>query len=115
MVYKIYDITGEFAVAANSGQDIYDLIYPQLVAEQAVELDFSGVTVFASAFFNFAIGQLLKDLAPAQLNQLLQITALNSNGQSILKCVIENAKNYYRDSQYKKAVDEVVNEYVASL
>ncbi|MBD2542537.1 STAS-like domain-containing protein [Planktothricoides sp. FACHB-1370] len=29
-----------------------------------VELDFAGVEIFASPFFNFAIGQLLRDISP---------------------------------------------------
>ncbi|WP_292870942.1 STAS-like domain-containing protein [Nostoc sp. LPT] len=38
---------------------MYALVYPELLAEHQVELDFAGVEIFASPFFNFAIGQLL--------------------------------------------------------
>lgn len=115
MSYKIYEITGEYATDADSGQQVYDLIHPALLAGNPVELDFSGVSVFASAFFNFAIGQLLKDLSPDILNDLLKITGLSPNGYSILKRVIENAKHYYSDAQYQKAVDTVLEEYAASF
>lgn len=81
----------------------------------AVELDFAGVSVFASAFFNFAIGQLLKDLSPNQLNERLKITNLSPNGYSILKRAIDNAKHYYSDVQYQEAVDAVLEEYAASF
>lgn len=115
MMYKIYDITGEDAIAADSGQKVYDLIHPQLLAGASVELDFTGVEVFTSLFFNFAIGQLLKDLSPDLLNKRLQMTALNPNGRNILTRIIENAKHYYSDPQYREAVDTVLDEYAASF
>ncbi len=115
MSYKIYEITGEYATDADSGQQVYDLIHAALLAGNSVELDFSGVNVFASAFFNFAIGQLLKDLSPDKLNELLKVVELSSNGRSILKRVIDNAKHYYSDAQYQKAVDTVMEEYAASF
>jgi STAS-like domain of unknown function (DUF4325) len=115
MNYRIYEITGEYATDADSGQQVYDLVHTALLAGHSVELDFSGVTVFASAFFNFAIGQLLKDLSPDRLNELLKIASLSANGHSILKRVIENAKHYYSDAQYQNAVDTVLEEYAASF
>lgn len=115
MSYRIYEITGEYATDADSGQQVYDLIHPELLTGNSVELDFSGVSVFASAFFNFAIGQLLKDLSPDRLNELLKVTNLSPNGHSILKRVIENAKHYYSDAQYQNAVDTVLEEYAASF
>jgi hypothetical protein len=115
MAYKIYEITGEFATDADSGQHFYDLIYPQLLAGQPVELDFTGVNVFASAFFNFAIGQLLQDIFPEQLNECLKVTNLSPNGRNILKRVIDNAKHYYSDPQYQQAVDTVLEEYASSF
>ena len=114
MSYMIYEVTGDYATDAEAGQEVYDLIHPKLLAGHPVELDFTGVSVFASAFFNFAIGQLLKDLAPDTLNQRLKITGLSTNGYSILKRVIENAKHYYSDGEYQEAVDTVLEEYAAN-
>lgn len=115
MSYRIYEMTGEYATDAESGQQIYDLIHTPLQANQPVELDFSGVNVFASAFFNFAIGQLLNDVPADRLNQRLQVTNLSHSGSSILNRVLENAKRYYSDTQYQEAVDSVLEEYAASV
>lgn len=115
MTYKIYDIVGEYAISADGGQKIYNQINPKLLAGDSVELDFTGVKVFASPFFNFAIGQLLKDIAADDLNRLLSFTCLNDNGQKVLERVIANAKRYYCDPQYRKAVDTVLEEYAASF
>lgn len=115
MNLKIRDITGNYAISADHGQQVYDQIHSQLLDGHAVELDFSEVNVFASAFFNFAIGQLLKDISPDDLNRLLQINNLNQNGKTILRQIIENAKRYYDDPDYQEAADAVMEEYAASF
>lgn len=115
MSHEIYEITGEYATDADSGQQVYVLIHSQLLSGQSVELNFRGVNVFASAFFNFAIGQLLKDLSPDSLKERLKITNLTPNGHSILKRVFDNAKHYYLDVEYQKAVDTVLEEYTANF
>lgn len=115
MAFKVFDIVGEYAITADSGQKIYEQIHPVLVAGKAVKLDFTGVKVFASPFFNFAIGQLLKDIAADRLNQLLEVTELSSDGLNILKRIIANAKQYYSDERFRNAVDSVVAEQAASF
>lgn len=115
MNYQVFNITGEYAIAADSGQKLYDQIHAELLAGNFVELDFARVKVFASAFFNFAIGQLLKDISPNDLNRLLRLTNLSGNGQTVLERVIVNAKRYYSDRPYKEAVDAVIEEYAASF
>jgi hypothetical protein len=114
MRYSVHEITGSFAITPENGQKLYDQIHPALLAGQNVELDFNGTKVFASAFFNFAVGQLLKDLSPDALNQHLHITGLNDNGQSVLRRVIGNSKRYYSEPNYQKAVNSVMEEYAAS-
>jgi STAS-like domain of unknown function (DUF4325) len=115
MTYKIYEITGEYATDADSGQELHDLIHPQLLSDNSVELDFTGVNIFASAFFNFAIGQLLKDMSADNLNHHLKITNLSADGSTLLKRIIDNSKRYYSDPQYQNAVDTVIEEYAASF
>ncbi len=114
MTFNIFDITGEYATDSDSGQEVYEHIHPQLLESQPVVLDFSGVEVFASPFFNFAIGQLLSDILPEHLNTLLKIENLSPNGDSVLRRVIENAKHYYSDPQHRQAVDTVLEKYATS-
>jgi STAS-like domain of unknown function (DUF4325) len=115
MTYKICDIVGEYAMTADGGQKVYDQIHPLLLGGKVVNLDFGGVKVFASPFFNFAIGQLLKDISASELNQLLKFISLNSDGYSVLERVIANAKRYYSDEQFRNAVDAVMTDKAATL
>ena len=115
MKYKVHEIVGEYCITADGGQSLYNLIYPELKASNPVELDFTGVRVFASPFFNFGVGQLLRDIPAEKLNSLVQFTALNSNGQNVLERVITNAKHYYSDKQFQDAVNTVLAEQAISL
>ncbi len=114
MLYKVRDTTGEYAIDGSDGLKLYNEIRSDLVAGNSVELDFDGVQVFASIFFNFAIGQLLRDLKPDTLNELLNFKNLSYTGKEILDEVIKNAKLYYSDFGYRDAVDAVMEEYAAS-
>jgi hypothetical protein len=113
MKYKIYELIGENCMSQKAGQQIYDLIYPQLQAGKSVELDFAGVRRFLSVFFNFAIGQLLHDIQPEDLDRLLVVSNLSPLGQETYDNVIENAKRYYSDEQYRQAVNEMILEQSA--
>lgn len=115
MQYKMREVIGEYCITLEDGQKVYDLIHPQLVDGSSVELDFTGVKVFASPFFNFAIGQLLGDIQVDHLNRLVKFTNLNAVGTGVLKRVIQNAKRYYSDEDFHNAVDEVLAEQAVSL
>ena len=77
---------------------------------ETVTLDFDGVNQFASPFFNFAIGQLLKDVSEADLRRLLQIENLNETGRQVIERVIENAAKYHGDKDYSKIVDDILEQ-----
>jgi hypothetical protein len=114
MLYNVYEITGQYAIAPNNGQELYEQIFPHLSEGKNIELDFSRVNIFATAFFNVAMGQLLKDLSRSDLNRQIQITGLSSDGQNILRRVMDNSERYYTQPSYRQAVDSVMEEYVAN-
>lgn len=110
MKINVHEMIGENCITLEDGQKIFGLLYPQLSAGSAVELDFEKVKIFASPFFNASIGRLLKDIKPDDLNRLLKISNLVPAGLSVLKRVIENSKEYYANPNLRKAVDEVLLE-----
>jgi hypothetical protein len=109
----VRETTGEDAITMDDGQGVHDRIKPELTAGREVELDFDGVAVFASPFFNAAIGQLLKELEPATLNRLLRVENLNPLGHDILRRVIENSKRYYASPEYREVQDRIVQRMAA--
>lgn len=115
MKIDVHKIIGENCITLEDGQKIFDLIHPELTVGNAVELDFENVTVLASPFLNAAIGRLLKDIKPSNLNRLLKITNLVPTGLAVLRRVIENSKEYYSNPNVRKAVDEILFEQSESL
>ncbi len=110
MRVHVRDTVGENAITLDDGQAIHDRIKPELAAGRQVDLDFEGVAIFASPFFNAAIGQLLKDLQPDDLNRLLRIQNLNAVGDGLMRRVIENAKRYYASPDYRAAQARILQE-----
>ena len=101
-------IGGEDAITAEAGEQVHAAIQPTLGQGQPVELDFAGMTTFASLFFNAAIGRLLADHSADRLRELLNIRNLAPVGETILRRVIDNAKRYYSEPNYRKAQERVL-------
>jgi hypothetical protein len=102
MLCKVQTLTGESAITPEDGQKVFDAINPELTAGRPVDLDFAGVGVFASPFFNSAIGQLLKSVKPDDLDRLLKIENLSAAGRDVQRRTIENAKRYCFSGSYRK-------------
>ncbi len=115
MKINVFDLVGENCITLEDGQKIFNLIHPELSGGNIVDLDFKDVKIFASPFFNAAIGRLLKDIKPDDLNRLLKITNIVPTGLAVLKRVIENSKEYYSNPNVRKAVDEVLLEQSEAL
>lgn len=111
MIVQIKTKIGKNCITLDDGQKIYRAIHNSLLHNQVVTLDFTGVEVFASPFFNTAIGQLLKDIDPNILNKNLKINAISESGRATLERVIENSKKYYSDPDYRKSINTILMEY----
>ncbi len=114
--YNIGTLIGKTCMTPDDGTKVYELTYPELRAEHPVELDFAGVEIFASPFFNFAIGQLLRDISPDTLKRLLKFSHLNGVGNQILKQVIKNSKRYYEvDDATRNTINEIVSQQAGNV
>jgi hypothetical protein len=110
MKLTIRDLIGPRCIIKEDGQRVYNAMHDALIRGETVALDFTGVSQFASPFFNFAIGQLLKDIKEEDLRSLLQIENLNETGTMVVERVIENAAKYHSDKDYRKIVDDILEQ-----
>ena len=97
-------------MTVEDGEKVYRLIHPELLAGQRVELDFTGVKVFATPFFNHSIGKLLQDIPPNQLDALLTGSNLTPVGESVLRRVRKNSEEYYRNPEARRALDSILSD-----
>lgn len=112
----VKELVGANALTLSDGQALYEQIHPRLLAGDIVNLDFAGVETFASPFFNAGVGQLLADLQPNTLNELVKFQNLPGLGQRILRRVINNAKEYYSvGEEQRRAIDRIVREVAETL
>lgn len=95
MYINVKELVGENAMTLDDGNAIYSRIHDPLTHGETVELDFDGVEVFASPFFNAGVGRLLGELTADSLNSRLKFGHLSDFGARVLRRVIENAKEYY--------------------
>lgn len=108
---SVFDLVGEYAITVEDGQKVYDIIKPELDAQNPLEIDFANVSIYASPFFNVGIGQLLRDFSSDDLNRLVNFAHLSALGKKTLQRVIENAKRYYSmTEEERRIVDFVLNE-----
>ena len=115
MKITIKDKIGPRCIIKEDGQKIFDEIHEPLKRGDIITLDFEGVSQFASPFFNFAIGQLLKDITEESLRSLLQIVNLNETGKLVVERVIENAAKYHGNKDYRKIVDDILEQQAREL
>ncbi|GGE84023.1 MULTISPECIES: STAS-like domain-containing protein [Gammaproteobacteria] len=92
---KVFDLVGKNAISMQSGTKLNNAIATALLEGQTVEIDFSGVSLFASPFFNASIGVLLKDINIEQLTDKMKVVNCNEIGLSLLNTVIQNAIHFY--------------------
>jgi hypothetical protein len=92
---KVFDLVGKNAISMQSGAKLNKAISPALLNNESVEIDFDGVSLYASPFFNASVGILLKDVKIDMLTKNMRIINCNDVGISLLNTVIQNAISYY--------------------
>ena len=105
---RVLDISGQHAITTGDGEKLFDAIQAALKDQGTADLDFSGVRVFASPFFNASIGRLLKDHTFVELRNLVRFDNLPQVGEVVLARVVENSEQYYRNPEARKAVDAIL-------
>jgi hypothetical protein len=108
MSIKVFDLSGEYAITTEDGEKLFGQLADAITRSDQIELDFTSVRVFASPFFNAAVGRLLKDRSPQDLLNLIKITNLNTVGETVLTHVIQNSEQYYRNPAARKALDSIL-------
>lgn len=76
-------------------------------AENIVVLDFKGVDMFATMFFNASIGWLILHYGEENVNSRIQTENLNQLGDDTWKHSYDNAIEVSKDPQYKKILSEL--------
>jgi hypothetical protein len=99
MKFLIVEIIGKTAISRESGQKVKDVIDPVIASGEQICLDFEGVNIYASPFFNAAIATYLGDMDVNKMKEKFSFINLTNVGRSLLNQVIHNAIEFYSKSE----------------
>src|SRR4051794_7553560 len=71
MKLVVRDLVGPICITQEDGEKVFERILLELNNKQSVTIDFSDVNIFASPFFNTAIGRLFRQFIHSELDELL--------------------------------------------
>ncbi|UUX92974.1 STAS-like domain-containing protein [Methanoplanus endosymbiosus] len=114
MTINVQNIIGENCITLEDGEKVYRLILSALNNNQNAELDFTGVRIYSSPFFNGAVAKLLGSFTPEELNARVKFAGLTKHGDQVLRRVIQNARKYYSNDKFRSAVNKVAAEHSES-
>ena len=106
----IKEFIGPRCIPKDDGQKLHDKITACLSDKNNVILDFSNVKMFASPFFNYSIGQLFNSYSESDIRSFLHLENLEPVGHAIIERVVENANRFKSEVDYKKIVDEILEQ-----
>ena len=110
MKVNVRELVGEVCMTYEDGVKIHSAYRAAFDRGETVELDFTGTRVFVSQFFNAAVGQLLKDYPKDEVQHRLIPLNLPFAGAAPMRQSIENSERYYRDPQFRAALDKVLED-----
>jgi hypothetical protein len=110
---EVQEITGRTAVDSKDGELVFSSVQPALSGDEVVELDFTGVEIFASPFFNASVALIARHLGELDFQQRLKMTHLSTLGQSVAGDSISNAletRNKTDQDRLKELMDMICEE-----
>ncbi|MBN7811504.1 STAS-like domain-containing protein [Algoriphagus sp. H41] len=100
-----------FAVEAEDGQKVFELISKALRDHKNVVVSFQNVEMLTTAFLNTAIGQLYKDFNESDIKRHLKASDMSDSGKVALKRVVDTAKLYYKDPEaMQRSIDNILGD-----
>jgi hypothetical protein len=93
---RVADYTdGPFAVSVADGERLRERVAPLLRAGTPVVLFFTGIEVLIGAFVRAALGPLCADFPVGQIEDLLNLRDITSDGRCAVERAMRNARAYY--------------------
>ncbi len=110
---KLTDVIGNgFCIATEDGEKVHGSIVAAINSGDRVQLSFAGIEDLTSAFLNAAVGQLYGEYNEEELREvLLPPVDASQDDLTLLKRVVETAKDFFRDpDRFRDAVSEVIGD-----
>lgn len=103
VVIKVKDICS-YAVFEQDGIKLREAILREMAQGNDITLDFEGIDLFATMFFNASIGWIVLRDGPEVIEHNVSYTNLTELGQSTWEHSFQNAINVRNDPDYQEAL-----------
>ena len=95
--------------SADDAAKLNEVIQPIFDKGEKVIVDFSGITIFTTLFFNNVFAKYILKIGPSQYGTVFEVVNLSELGKTTYQHSYDNAVNYYGMSEgAKKAQDGIV-------
>ena len=96
--------------SADDAAKLNEAIQPVFEKGQKVVVDFSGISIFTTLFFNNVFAKYILKIGPEQYQAVFEIVNLSDLGQTTYQHSYDNAVSYYGLSKEAKAIQNRIVE-----
>ena len=97
----------DVALSSTNGNTIRNEVEKYINDFEKIILDFDGITLFATPFFNLAIGHFVLTLSPEKFLQKIECINLTSLGKETYDYSYNNACTIYNESIQENELEEI--------
>lgn len=108
---KISSITS-MAMTEDAGMMLRNEMSDTIEQEEKVILDFEGIGLFATPFFNASIGYFVLKLSPEKYNQQVTVINLSDLGRETYSHSLQNAVSVYQNQTDLDMVGKITMETI---
>lgn len=99
----------ETGFSADDAGKLDTIIKPLIDKREKVVIDFEGVRIFTTLFFNTALAKYVMEIGPDEYEKLFELKNLSEVGDITYQHSLDNAKNYYvMNEKQRKNQDEIL-------
>ncbi len=95
MKIDVAKVVGKTAVSRDGGLKLKSILDVEIRNGTKVELDFQGVQIYASPFFNTAVAPFLGEMKFEKFRSLVSFENISPVGKRLLNQVVHNAIDFY--------------------
>ncbi len=107
-IIKVSDYC-ETALSVEDGERIQNKINELLEKEIKIVLDFEKIELYATPFFNVAIGHFVSKITPEVLKEKIKCINLSELGEETYRYSYENAKLVYQNKLTKETKEKITD------
>lgn len=99
----------ETGFSADDAEKLDQIIKPLFDKREKVVIDFEGIKIFTTLFFNTSLAKYVMEIGPDEYDKLFDLKNLSEVGDATYQHSLDNAKNYYvMSEEQRRNRDEIL-------